>query len=80
MEREEKKETDLKRKLDVTDEDGLKIAYDTKELERKFPQLMQELSERKKSLKIEGVDYEIEKAKVEIKVNQDTRYCEELNN
>ena len=78
MEREEKKETELKKNLDVTDEDGLKIAYDKEELESQFPQLMRELSEKKKSLKIEGVDYEIEQAKEEPKVSQDTNFCEEL--
>jgi len=78
MEREEKKETELKKNLDVTDEDGLKIAYDKEELESQFPQLMCELSEKKKSLKIEGVDYEIEQAKEEPKVSQDTNFCEEL--
>lgn len=80
MEREEKKETELKKNLDVTDEDGLKIAYDVEELESQFPQLMRELSEKKSSLKIEGVDYEIEQAKEEPKVRQDTNYCEDLLN
>lgn len=80
MEREEKKETELKKYLDVTDEDGLKIAYDVEELGSQFPQLMRELSEKKSSLKIEGVDYEIEQAKEEPKVSQDTNYCEDLLN
>ncbi len=80
MKREEKKEKELKKNLDVTDEDGLKIAYDTEELERQFPQLMVELSEKKKSLKIEGVNYEIEQTKKELKVNQDINYYEDLLN
>lgn len=80
MEREEKKETELKKNLDVTDEDGLKIAYDVEELESQFPQLMRELSEKKSSLKIEGVDYEIEQVKEEPKVSQDTNFCEDLLN
>ena len=80
MEREEKKETELKKNLDVTDEDGLKIAYDKEELERQFPQLMRELSDKKKSLKIEAVDYEIEQAKEELKVKQETDYYEDLLN
>ncbi|GAH55194.1 unnamed protein product, partial [marine sediment metagenome] len=79
-EREEKKETELKKYLDVTDEDGLKIAYDVEELEGQFPQLMRELSEKRSSLKIEGVDYEIEQANEELKVIQDTNYCEDLLN
>jgi len=80
MEREEKKETELKKNLGVTDEDGLKIAYDVEELESQFPQLMHELFEKKNSLKIEGVDYEIEQAKEEPKVSQDTNFCEVLLN
>lgn len=80
MEREEKKETELKKNLDVTDGNGLKIAYDVEELESQFPQLMRELSEKKSSLKIEGVDYVIEQAKEEPKVSQDINFCEALLN
>jgi hypothetical protein len=80
MEKEEKKETELKKNLDVTDDDGLKIAYDKEELEHQFPQLMHELSEKKKSLKIEGIDYEVEQEKVELEKNQDTKYYENLLN
>jgi hypothetical protein len=80
MESEEKKEKGPKKNLDVTDEDGLKIGYDTEEFKRQFPQLMQELSEKKKSLKIEGVDYEIEQQNVESRENQNTKYCEDLHN
>ena len=80
MDKEEKHETKLKKTLDVTDEDGLKIAYDKEELERQFPQLMQELSEKKKSLKIEGVNYEIEQKKESLKSSQENNYCEDLLN
>ena len=80
MEREEKETPELKKKLDVTDEDGLKIAYDREELELQFPQLMRELSEKKKYLKIEGVDYEIEQKKEELQTNQTTDYFEDLLN
>jgi hypothetical protein len=80
MEREERKETELKKNVDVTDEDCLKIAYDTEELESQFPQLMRELSEKKKSLKIKGVNFEIEQIKEEPKVSQDVNFCEDLLN
>ncbi|MBY9010867.1 MAG: DUF2095 family protein [Candidatus Lokiarchaeota archaeon] len=80
MEKEEKKDTGKKKNFDITDEDGLKIAYDTEELGNKFPQLMRELSEKKKSLKIKGVDYDIEQVKDKPKVCQDTKYCEDLHN
>ncbi|MHA1460097.1 MAG: DUF2095 family protein [Promethearchaeota archaeon] len=80
MEREERKETELKKNVDVTDEDGLKIAYDTEELESQFPQLMRELSEKKKSLKIKGVNFEIEQIKEEPKVSQDVNFCGDLLN
>ena len=80
MDKEEKKNTEPKKNLDVTDEDGLKIDYNKEELERQFPQLMHELSEKKKSLKIEGVDYEIEQEKIELKANQTSKYYEDLHN
>lgn len=80
MDKEENKKTEPKKNLDVTDEDGLKIAYDKEELEHQFPQLMQELSEKKKSLKIEGVDYDIEQEKIELKTNHTTKYYEDLLN
>ncbi|NVM19712.1 MAG: DUF2095 family protein [Candidatus Lokiarchaeota archaeon] len=80
MEKEEKKDTEKKKNLDITDEDGLKIAYDTEEFENQFPQLMRELSEKKKSLKIESVDYEIEQTKDKPEISPDINYCEDLLN
>ena len=77
MERKEKKQKELKKNLEVTDEDGLKIAYDTEELEHQLPQLMHELSEKKKSLKIKGVDYEAEQVKEKPDVSQETNFRED---
>ena len=80
MEREEKKDAEKKKKLDVTNEDGLKIAYDKDELDRQFHQLMHELSEKKKSLKIKGIDYEIEQSEDKNKLEKASNYCEDFLN
>ena len=80
MDKEERKETDLKKNLNVTDEDGLKIVYNTDELDRHFPELMRELSDKKKSLKIQGVDYKIEPSKNESMDVQGSNYTEDLLN
>ncbi len=80
MKNEDKKEINLKKNLDVTDEDGLKIAYDKDELNQQFPQLMRELSENKKALKIKGIDYEIEESEEKDKIIQPSHYCEDLLN
>jgi len=80
MKNEEKMETNLKKKLEVIDEDGLKIAYDKDDLERQFPQLMRELSNNKNSLKIKGIDYEIEQSEEKNKVVQTSNYCEDIFN
>ena len=80
MKNKEKMETDLKKKLEVIDEDGLKIAYDKDDLERQFPQLMHELSDNKKSLKIKGIDYEIEQSEEKNKEVQTSNNCEDILN
>ena len=80
MDKEERKETDLKKDMNITDEEGLKIAYNMDELDRHFPQLMREVSNKKKSLKIKGVDYEIEHSKNKNSEVQDSPYSEDLYN
>jgi len=80
MKNEDKKKKNLKKKLNVTDEDGLKISYDKDELDQEFPQLMRELCENKKALKIKGIDYEIEESEEKDKIVQPSNYCEDLLN
>jgi len=82
-EKEEEKNTiefNLKKNLEINDEEGLNISYDKTELEAKFPQLMHELSVKKKTLKIEGVDNNIEHGQTEIETHPKEPYYEELKN
>jgi len=60
MEEDQKKEKDSDKKPKVTDDGGLKISYHQKELEKFFPKLVSEISEKKKSMKINTVSYEVE--------------------
>jgi len=70
----------LEKDIDVINEDGLKMSYDKVELERQFPRLIRELSEKNKSLKIKAVDYEIERCDEGPQLVQNDDYCEELRN
>jgi len=80
-EREKEKELkNLENDIDVINADGLKMLYAKAELERQFPRLMRELSEKKRSLKIKSVDYEIERCDKEPQLVQVNNYREELRN
>ncbi|HUW90699.1 MAG TPA: DUF2095 family protein [Candidatus Nanopelagicaceae bacterium] len=70
----------LKKNLEINDEEGLKISYNKSDLETQFPQLMHELSVKKKTLKIEGVDDDIEQEQEEIEEHPKEPYCEDLEN
>ncbi len=70
----------LEKNIDVINEDGLKMSYDKVELERQFPRLIRELTEKDKSLKIKAVDFEIERCDEEPQSVQNNDYCEELRN
>jgi len=70
----------LEKNIDVINEDGLKMSYDKAKLERQFPRLMRELSEKNKSLKIKAVDYKIERCDEEPQLVQVNDYCEDLRN
>jgi hypothetical protein len=76
----EKELKNLEKDIDVINEDGLKMLYDKAELERQFPRLLRELSEKNKSLKIKAVDYEIEQCDEEPQLVQVNDYCEDLRN
>jgi len=73
-------EIKLKKNLEINDEEGLNISYDKIDLEAQFPQLMHELSVKKKTLKIEGVGDDIESEQVEIEERPKNPYCEDLKN
>ena len=81
-EKEEEKNTPeikLKKNLEINDEEGLNLSYEKSDLETQFPQLMHELSVKKKTLKIEGVHGDIEEH-TEIEEHPKEPYCEDLRN
>jgi len=64
------KESALK-KANINDKNGLNISYDKKELERFMPNLITEISEKEKSLKIDAVNYQAEKVdKTSVQISQ----------
>ena len=71
-------EIKLKKNLEIKDKDGLNISYNKIDLEAQFPQLMHELSVKKKTIKIEGVDNDTELEQVEIEEDPKEPYYEEL--
>ena len=70
----------LKKNLEINDEEGLNLLYSKSDLEAQFPQLMHELSVKKKTLKIEGVDNNIEHGQAGIETHPKEPYYEELKN
>ena len=56
----------LKKNFEINDEEGLNLLCSKSDLKAQFPQLMHELSVKKKTLKIEGVDDDIEQEQTEI--------------
>ena len=70
----------LKKNLEINDEEGLNLLYRKSDLEAQFPQLMHELSVKKKTLKIEGVNDDIEQEQAEIVEPPKEAYCEDLKN
>lgn len=73
-------EIKLKKNLKINDEEGLKLSYNKSDLEAQFPQIMHELSVKEKTLKIEGVNYDIEQEQAEIKEQPKEPFCEDLKN
>ena len=68
------------KKANITDKNGLNISYDKKELESFMPNLISEISEKEKGLKIDAINYQIEE--VDKKSVQIPQSCipDELNN
>ncbi|MFX0041425.1 MAG: DUF2095 family protein [Candidatus Hodarchaeota archaeon] len=67
-------------KTRITDNNGLKVSYDKIELDEYLPHLMSEVSESKKSLKIDSVKFKIEQEFEETIDNSNNYYPEELYN
>ena len=68
------------KKARIKDNNGLKISYDKIELDEYLPHLMSEVSESKKSLKIDSVNFKIEQEFEELIQNSNNYYPEELYN
>lgn len=68
------------KKARIKDKNGLKISYDKIELDEYLPHLMSEVSESKKLLKIDRVNFKIEQKFEEIVQNSNNYYPEELYN
>jgi hypothetical protein len=64
MKKESEKEHDFK-KAKVNRENGLNISYDQEELKTFLPHLLEEIKGREESVKIDGVDYEVEQSEAE---------------
>lgn len=80
MEKKQKNKDNALKKPNVIDFDGLKIVYKKSELEKQFPNLMSEISIKKKSIKIDSVDFNIESKNRAKNLNKTEDYKEDLNN
>jgi len=58
-------------KAKIKREKGLNVSYDKQELKTILPHLMEELSEGKKSIKIDSVEYNVEKSEEAEKKNKE---------
>ena len=68
------------KKVEIEDSNGLKITYDKNELSNQFPHLIEEISTRKKSLKIESVDMNVEQKNEETPQKSNNLSPDELYN
>lgn len=73
------KEKDLK-KLTINNTNGLHINYEKIELEKQFPNLISEITDKKKTLKIHSVNPDIESITREKQFNETVDYYEDLKN
>ncbi|MHA2179797.1 MAG: DUF2095 family protein [Promethearchaeota archaeon] len=62
------KDKEILNKLNVENKEGLTVSYDKDELKEKFPHLTSEIVEKKKSVKIDSIekDIDLKQSKVEI--------------
>ncbi|MFX1494046.1 MAG: DUF2095 family protein [Promethearchaeota archaeon] len=78
MEKKKKDKENASKKPKAIDVDGLKIAYEKSELEEQFPNLMSEISNKKKSIKINSVDFNIESKSKAKNLTKTEDYKEDL--
>ncbi len=76
----EDKNRKSKKKINVEDNEGLTLSYNREELDEHFPHLIKELFEKKKSIKIESLDNEIEQIFEEEHQRSNELYPNELYN
>ncbi len=79
MNKNNKNRKDLK-KIKIEELDGLKISYDKEEFNKEFPHLIKEISTRKKSIKINSVDKNVEQRNEEKNRELNNLYPNELYN
>ncbi|MGB5911275.1 MAG: DUF2095 family protein [Promethearchaeia archaeon] len=80
MEKNQKDKDSALKKPKIIDFDGLKIAYEKSELEKQYPNLISEISNKKKSIKIDSVDFNIESKSKAKNITKTKDYKEDLNN
>jgi hypothetical protein len=68
------------KKAKIEDSNGLKITYDKDEIRNKFPHLIEEISTRKKSLKIKSIDMNVEQENEKKSQESNNVYPNELYN
>ncbi|MFX1573069.1 MAG: DUF2095 family protein [Promethearchaeota archaeon] len=79
MEENNKKKDEFK-KVNIEENDGLKIIYDKNELKDKFPHLVKEVSSNQRSFKIDSVRMEIENTNEKNSLTSNNFSPEELIN
>ena len=78
MEKNRKNKHKSSQKPKVTDFDGLKVNYDTNGLAKQYPHLMSEISNKKKTMKIDSVNINIESKMKNLKLQKTEDYEEDL--
>jgi len=76
----EDKDRKSNKKIKVDNKEGLTISYNKEEIDEFFPHLIKELFEKKKSIKIDSFDSEIEQTFEEELQRSDESYPNELYN
>ncbi len=79
MKKKNKNRKDLK-KVEIEESNGLKISYDKDELNKQFPHLIEEISTRKKSIKMNSIDMDVEQENEEKPQESNNLYPNELFN
>jgi len=80
MKKKKKKEKNTLKEPKVNDFEGLQINYDNSELEKRFPNLMSEISNKKKALRINSVNLNLEYNAEDNELNETKDYQEDLKN